>query len=132
MKKILLSILTGFALAFLVLVLPVKLHAIDLLKPACQASGAGAKSSVCSDNNTGGDNPLFGPSGLITILVQILTIIIGIAAVVTIVIAGLRMVTSSGDPNTAATSRKAIAYAVAGLVIALMSQAMITYVIRRI
>jgi len=63
---------------------------------------------------------------------QIINIVIGIAAalaVLTIVIAGLRMVLSRGDPQTVARSRAAILYAVIGLIIAIIAEALVTFVL---
>lgn len=112
--------------------MPSKLYAVDVINSACNNSSTISRPKVCSDNKTGGANPLFGPHGVITTVVQFLTILVGIAAVVTIIIAGLRFVLAMGDSNTATTARNAILYAVIGLIIALMSQALITFVLNKV
>lgn len=132
-----LKVIIRFYLLAVVLVsslalMPIKVSAVDVLNRACNNSSAVSTPSVCSDNNTKGSNPLFGTHGIITTVVQFLTILVGIAAVITIIIAGLRFVLAMGDSNTATTARNAIIYAIIGLVIALASQAMITFVLNKV
>ena len=96
-------------------------------------------SSVCTDNssgqnpnNTANDNPIFGPNGVITLIVQILSVVIGVAAVIVIIIAGLRFIIANGDSASINTARNAIIYAVIGLVIAVFAQLIIAFVLNRV
>ncbi len=120
-----------FFFASPLILIPTKVNAVNILNGACNNSNAASRPSVCSDNSNG-TNPLFGPHGIITTVVQFLTILVGIAAVITIIIAGLRFVLAMGDSNTASTARNAILYAVIGLIIALVSQALITFVLNKV
>jgi len=106
--------------------------AVNLIGSACDNANAAKKPTVCGENGAGGSNPLFGPGGILTTVVQILTIIIGIASVFTIIIAGLRMIVSNGDSNTINVARNAIIYAAAGLAITAAAQAIVTFVLSRI
>lgn len=126
MKKFVLLAVT-LSIAFSILLVPLRTYAFDPLGPVCSATGA--QSSLCGGSNQNGTNPIFA---LMTILIQILTFIVGLAAVITIIIAGLRMITSSGDPNTVATARRAILYAVVGLAIAALSQTVIIFVLSKL
>jgi len=102
--------------------------AIGLNKNVCLPGRAVLNSAACEDSGSPG-NPLFGADGIITNGVQILSILVGIAAVVVLIISGIRMITSGGDANSVAASRQAIFYAIIGLVVAVLSQAIINYVV---
>ncbi|MCB9834672.1 hypothetical protein H6792_01410 [Candidatus Nomurabacteria bacterium] len=63
---------------------------------------------------------------------QVLLVIIGIASVIVIIIAGLRMILSQGDPKAFESARNTILYAIIGIVIALLSYAIIGFVLKSI
>ena len=63
---------------------------------------------------------------------QVLLVVIGIASVIVIIIAGLRMVISQGDPKAFESARNTILYAIIGIVIALLSYAIINFVLTSI
>ena len=113
------------------LLLPVRsVNAIAVTNGVC-AGGTVSNSAVCQDSKPAG-NPLFGPDGLLTTAIQILTFIIGITAVVVIIISGIRFVTSQGDPNTTNSARSGILYALVGLAVAAVAQAMISFVLNHL
>lgn len=56
--------------------------------------------------------------------------ILAAIAVLIIVLAGFKYVTSAGDPQGVASARKAIVYAVVGLVVCALAWAMVRFVIR--
>lgn len=63
----------------------------------------------------------------------IFTIVVGVlaaVAVLIIVLAGLKYITSSGDPNGVASARKAIVYALVGLAVCFASWALVTFVLK--
>lgn len=53
----------------------------------------------------------------------------GAVAVLIIVVAGFRMITSQGDPGTVATSRNAIIYSLIGLVVIMFAFAIVNFVV---
>ena len=57
---------------------------------------------------------------------------IAVLSVLMIVIAGLRFVTSSGNPQETAKARNTIIYAVLGLVIALAAQSLVDLVVNKL
>lgn len=87
--------------------------------------------TACKDSKDG-KNPIYGPDGIIATVVNILTLIIGIAAVIVIIIAGIQYMLSTGDPTKVNNSKNAILYAVAGLVIAAMAQIIVRFIISRL
>ena len=55
--------------------------------------------------------------------------VIGAAAVIVIILAGLRYVTARGNPQDAAGAKQAIIYAMVGLGVALSAEAIVTFVL---
>lgn len=70
-------------------------------------------------------------NSIIKVVVQILSLIVGVAAVIMIIIGGLRFVTSSGDAQKAASARNTIIYAGVGLVVAALAQVIVAFVLTK-
>lgn len=131
MKKTSRLLLVASAMLSINLALGGQVAAVDVVAPNCE--GQAAISTVCQDNQAAASqNPIFGPSGILTRVINILSILVGIAAVVVIMISGLRMTVSQGDPNTVATARRSLLYAVFGIVIAALAQTIVIFVLRKI
>jgi len=66
---------------------------------------------------------------------KILTIVFGIIGAIALLIitkSGFEYITSSGDPQKAATARSGIIYALIGLVVAITAQAIVVFVVKRL
>lgn len=85
-----------------------------------------ALGGVCE---TGSDCSGSGVTNAVSVAVNILSLIVGIAAVVMIILGGLKYVTSGGDSNKVANAKGTITYALIGLVIAVLAQAIVHYVL---
>lgn len=97
----------------------------------CQ--GAAADSTVCqSKSSVNNNNPIFGPNGVLTTIINIISLIVGIVAVIMIIVGGLRFVTGGNNPQDVEKARNTIIYAIAGLVIALLAQAIVQLFLKRI
>lgn len=68
---------------------------------------------------------------VVTAAVNILSIIAGIAAVIMLIIAGLKYVTSNGDASSIASAKTSIIYAIVGLVVVALSQAIVQFVLKK-
>lgn len=68
---------------------------------------------------------------IITAVVNILSVIVGIVAVIMIVIGGFKYITSSGDANKTASARNTIIYALVGLIIVALAQVIVRFVLAR-
>ena len=55
--------------------------------------------------------------------------VIGVVAVIAIIIGGVQYVTSAGDSGKAQTARNTILYAVIGLIVAILSFAIVNFVV---
>ena len=62
-------------------------------------------------------------------IVAVIAIIAGAIAVLIIVLAGLRYITSRGNPNETAKAKDAIIYAVVGLIIIISAFSIVNYVV---
>ena len=119
---------TGTILVFAFLGVAPKVLAFETLQPACQdASG----SKVCQDSDQQTD-PIAGPNGILTKAVSLLSFVIGVAAVIMIIIGGIRFIISGGDATKVATAKSTILYAVIGLAVAAMARAIVIFVLNKL
>jgi len=128
MKKFLISIGLGVSL----LALPTSVGAANVLDPACQGN---PDATICKDNTTTQDldnNSIYGSNGILAKVATILSIIVGVACVIAIIIGGMRYILSGGDSQQAASAKNAILYAIIGLVITLSARGILLFVLRRI
>lgn len=65
-------------------------------------------------------------------IINIMLFLIGMIAVLMIVIAGFRFVTSNGDSNTVSSAKNTIIYAVIGIVVAVMAYAIVNFILDNI
>jgi hypothetical protein len=99
----------------------------DLL-PTCQDNSS---ATVCQENKPK-TNPIYGPNGIITKVANIIAIIIGIAAVIVIIIAGIQYMVSTGDPTKVNNAKNAILYAIVGLIVAVLARALVVFTVSRL
>lgn len=83
----------------------------------------GQDNAVCRSADNGD-----AASNIAEDIIRILLWLIGIVAVIVIVIAGFRYVVSSGDSNKVQAAKNTILYAVIGLAVALLGQAIVILV----
>jgi beta-lactamase regulating signal transducer with metallopeptidase domain len=125
-KRIIASVVLSIAL----LVPAVPAFAVELNQQACE----GIEDSVaCEQFNKGKtNNPLVGPEGIITTAVSVLSIVLGIICVLVIFIAGIRFALSQGNPQSVTNARNTIIYAVVGMVVAAIAQAVVQFVLSKL
>lgn len=103
-------------------------------KAACKSSGGEWKMLPGDTKERCHTNTAKGPSLPKTIeyIIDLLLFLAGSIAIIVIVIAGLRYVTSSGDPQTASKAKNTIIYAIVGLVVAILSYAIVNFILDRL
>lgn len=103
--------------------------AVEVLnnKEVCN-DAEGKNSSVCKESSQTG-NPIFGPDGVITFAINVLSVVIGLAAVIVIILAGMKFATSGSNPQEVSKAREMIIYAVVGLIVAALSQFLVRFFI---
>lgn len=95
---------------------------------------AAPKDSVCDGIVITGGNCDKGETEVNKVVkgvVDLLSIIVGIAAVIMIILGGLKYITSSGDTNKVSSAKNTILYAIVGLVIVAMAQFIVRFVLNR-
>ena len=104
-------------------------HADDSqLFGACNTNSKTGSSSICGDKGTT-KNPV---AHYIKVASSIVAVLTGVAAVIIIVIGGFTLVTSSGNAEAVASSRKRIVYALTGMVIVAFAWVIITFLTNRL
>ena len=111
------------------------LGVIGVLTPAY--AGAAPKDDICEGVGAAGGGTGCQGSGpsvedIVKTVVIILSWIVGVAAVVMIIIGGLRYVTSGGDSNSVNSAKNTVLYAVIGLAVAALAQVIVKFVLNKL
>ena len=110
--------------------LPVAVHAVNVVAPGCEGI---TDSAVCKDAESGQtSNPLFGPDGILTTAIKLLSFVAGIIAVIILIVTGIRFATSQGNPQTIGELRGSIIYVAVGLAVTVVSQAIVQLVLDKL
>lgn len=101
---------------------------------ALAAGQTAARDQVCEgvSGQVGGscDSGATDIQTIIAAIINILSIIVGIAAVIMIIIAGLKYVTSGGDTSSIASAKNTLIYAVVGLIVTAFAQFIVRFVLQ--
>ena len=71
-------------------------------------------------------------SGLVSTIIDVLSIIVGAVSVIMIIIGGLRYITSGGESSAVASAKNTILYSIVGLVVVIFAQTIVKFVVGRI
>jgi cytochrome bd-type quinol oxidase subunit 2 len=64
-------------------------------------------------------------------IINIMSLVVGVVAVIMIIIGGLRYITSGGDSGNVTNAKNTILYAVVGLVVVALAQVIVRFVVNR-
>lgn len=99
-------------------------------------SGTASSSAACK---TDGSDPISGPGGLLLEITDIVAYLGGGIAVIMLLVAAIRFITSGSDVSTGSRTdtdveeaRRTISAALIGLAVIVLARAIISYVIRRL
>jgi hypothetical protein len=122
--KFKLQIIAAALLTALVL-LPAPTFAVDTTGAIkCGANAAaGADCSAAPSSNL---------NGTVIAIINVLSAAVGVAAVIMIIIAGFRYITSGGKQESVASAKNALLYAIIGLVIAALAQVIARFVLHNV
>lgn len=124
MKKFILMITVLASSVFALPALPAAAGLFDSAKEdACAGSQVTAAAPNCADEAAGETDTL------IQSIINLLSIVVGIIAVIMIIINGLRFITSAGDANAVTAARNGVIYAVIGLVLVVLAQIIVRFVV---
>ncbi len=127
MKRIILSLFTILAIALAPAgLLPATVSA------ACDTTGSSSKDQVINGiGETGSDCSGQGVTNIITVAVNLLSLIVGIASIIVVIYAGFKYITSAGESGRVANAKNTLIYALVGLVIASLAQFLIHFVLNQ-
>jgi hypothetical protein len=134
LKSALVRLVAVVLVASSLVLVPAAVHAVDVNAQVCSPDAlkfAKEVPAVCQDSKSK-TNPLLGPDGILTKIIQVIIMATALVAVVVIVISGFRFVISSGDANSVKGARDAILYALIGLVVASMAQVIVSFVLAKV
>jgi hypothetical protein len=69
---------------------------------------------------------------IIATIINILSIVVGVVAVIMIIIGGLKYITSSGDSANITSAKNTILYAIIGLVVVALAQIIVRFVLDKV
>lgn len=116
-------VVVGIALLFAALV-PATLHA-QSVDDVCSGIQIASGAAGCTEAEGGRVN------GVIATVVNVLSAVVGVVAVVMILIGGFRYVISGGDSSSTASAKNTIIYAIVGLIVVAMAQIIVRFVLAR-
>ena len=128
MKRFLLSLALLFSFATPLLALSGSAFAVDV-NPQC-ADAKFQNTSVCKGVQAQTtQSPIVR---VIDIIINVLSYVIGVAAVIGIIISSLKLMLSNGDSNGIASARKSIIYCLIGLAIVAVAQTLVAFVLNKL
>ncbi|HSX43801.1 MAG TPA: pilin [Candidatus Saccharimonadales bacterium] len=127
MKRFLLTISIVFGLVIPIgVVATVSAQSLFQGSKDAACSGIQLSANVQCDQSAGDKVSVVAKTAL-----NLLSIVVGIAAVMMIIISGLRYVTSSGDSNNITGAKNALLYAIVGLVVTALAQLIVHFVLHK-
>ncbi len=93
--------------------------------------GANAAANGDCDSGTPPANPEKSINSLISKILNIFSVVVGIAAVFMIILGGFRYITSSGDSGKTKTAKDTILFALVGLVVVALAQVIVKFVLAK-
>jgi hypothetical protein len=97
---------------------------------------ADAKSDICSGIGAAGGTGGCAPSGtsinrVLTFAINTLSMIAGVAAVIMVILAGLKYITANGEAANISSAKTTLVYAIIGLIVVVISQALVKFVLKK-
>ena len=86
--------------------------------------------SNCSNLDEGGGLGRF--NAIIKRIINLLSVIVGVVAVIMIIIGGLRYITSGGSDTSVTGAKNTILYAIIGLIIVALAQILVRFILRQV
>lgn len=129
MKRLLSIVSIGLALWGVLGVLPLTTTGVMAATPASKS-----RDQVCTgiDLASGTNNCGDGGSevnGVLKSVINLLTLVVGILAVIMIIVAAARFITSGGDASKVSGAKNALVFALVGLVVVALAQMIVHFVL---
>lgn len=118
------------SLAPAVALVPAAVYADDI--GDCLSQGSGLDASLddgCTPTASDGGTKI---QDIVTLIVNIFSIIVGIVAVIMIIYGGFKYITSGGDSSNVSSAKNTIIYAIIGLVVVALAQFIVQFVLEKV
>ena len=125
-KLALVALAMTFGLAVPALVPVAVVSADNITSGICTGTKAATGGTSCTTSGTE-ENSL---KALATKIINIFSIIVGIAAVIMIIYGGFRYITSGGDTGRVGNAKNTLIYAIIGLIIVALAQFIVNFVLQ--
>jgi len=93
---------------------------------------AGVNLDVNNTNCTASGDTNTTINKLIHTIINLLSIVVGVVAVIMIIVGGLRYITSGGSDTSVTSAKNTILYAIIGLIIVALAQVMVRFVLSKV
>lgn len=131
-KNILIAAIVPLAIAAPMVMAPVSVSAdCNGIKQSINQGVNAATSGSSADCTNNPQNGLSLP-GLASKIVNLLSIIVGVVAVVMIIIGGFRYITSGGESGNVSGAKNTLIYAIVGLIIVALAQFIVHFVLTNV
>jgi len=132
LQTLLVTFISSLTLLLPAVAMPALVHAADI--------EAGLNCGTNLEVPTDGVENCPPPSGdessdindIITLVINVFSVVVGIIAVIMIIVGGIRFVLSGGDSAATTSARNTVLYAIVGLVIVAVAQIIVRYVLGRV
>lgn len=104
---------------------PMVAHADTPKQVVCSSIGAG--SDCAEDPNSG-----VTVNKIIQVTLNILSIVVGVAAVIMIMVSGFKYITAGGDASKVSSAKNTLIYAIVGIAIVALSQFIVQFVFSKV
>lgn len=127
LKNFATSLIALFTLV--ILITPVQVAAVDAFGnvPCSEARN----SAVCKDKGRSG-NPISGNGSLLVNIARIVAYVGGIAAIIMIIISGIRYILSGGDPGKISSAKDTLVNSLIGIAVIVLGTTLIVYVVKMV
>jgi len=97
----------------------------------CLSAGA-CLNTTDTSCDTGSQTAEERVNGIIHLVINIFSLVVGVISVIMIIIGGLKYITSSGDSGNVTGAKNTILYAIIGLVVVALAQVIVRFVLAKI
>lgn len=101
--------------------------AVAMASPQSDACAALGSNGDCSSTPANGTDL----NSIVKAVINIMSAIVGIVAVIMLIVGGFKYVTSNGDSSAISSAKSTITYALVGVVIAVLAQAIVQFVLAK-
>lgn len=130
MRQILTRLIILLALLCPVFTIGSQASAVQIFNNTCDAGAAGSGSAVCKSvqgqQSNNDQNPIIK---IIKGAIEVISFLVGIAAIIGLVVSGIRLITSSGDSNSVASARSGLIYSLVGIAVVALAQVIVVFVL---